>query len=120
MRSIDPDHLPVLRQFVAAVRESRRIWGLASDEGWALCESNVAPGTEVMPFWSTAEAAAAHCEDAWDGYAPTEIDLDEFLEHWTLGMAGDGVLAGADWNEELDGPELEPEILEEWLLGERR
>ncbi|MCB1737557.1 MAG: DUF2750 domain-containing protein [Gammaproteobacteria bacterium] len=117
--SIDAVHEAALRQFVKAVRQSGQIWGLESANGWALCEASQAPGTNVMPFWSSESAAAAHGVDEWGEYTATAIDLDEFLEHWTLGLAGDGMLAGVDWDESLEGVELEAEVLEEWLLGER-
>ena len=117
--SIDAVNEASLRRFVQAVRKSREIWGLESEEGWALCESIQVPGTNVMPFWSSESAAAAHGVDEWVEYQATPIDLDEFLEHWTLGLAGDGMLAGVDWDESLEGVELEAEVLEEWLLGER-
>lgn len=38
-------------KFIERVSESKLIWGLASEEGWGVCESNEYEDTDVMPFW---------------------------------------------------------------------
>ncbi|MCP5142486.1 MAG: DUF2750 domain-containing protein [Chromatiales bacterium] len=105
--------------FVRTVRARRCLWGLESADGFAVCESGLAPGTGVMPFWSGEELATRHAVGEWSGYRAVAIDLDEFLEHWTLGLAGDGYLVGIEWDASLEGAEVEAEVLEEMLLGER-
>jgi hypothetical protein len=43
------------------------------------------------------------------------IELEEFLEDWLTGMHEEVVLAGINWNEELEGVEIEPlDLLEEF------
>ena len=49
---------------------------------------------------------------------PTKIDFDDFIDEWLHGMHEDEVLAVPNWNQELIGPEIEPIILIEDLIGE--
>jgi Protein of unknown function (DUF2750) len=73
--------------------------------------------TDVMPFWSSQEAALVHCSEEWSDYKPEAIPLDVFCEGWLQEMYDDGVLIGTNWDESLNGPEVEPrEILEALAL----
>lgn len=116
---MDARHEAAVREFAKAVRAGQKLWGLVSEQGWAVCESVAAAGTDVMPFWASEADAARHAADEWAGYHAEAVDLNEFLEHWTLGLAGDGMLVGVAWDDALEGAELEAEVLEEMLLGER-
>lgn len=97
--------------FVARVLATGRVWGIKSEQGWAICPSNEYEDASVYPFWSDQASARIHCADAWDGCAPAPIDLDNFLADWLPGMHADNALVGPDWNEELVGPEIEPMAL---------
>jgi hypothetical protein len=103
-------------RFVSRVRETRLVWGLKSDEGWAVCESNEYEDTDVYPFWSDEADAVAHCTDDWAGFVPATLDLDVFIDTWLAGMSEDGVLVGTNWDEDLSGLEVEPSDLAEELL----
>jgi hypothetical protein len=68
-----------------------------------------------MPFWSQQEFAQFHCKEDWQAYKPVAIELVEFLEDWLTGMHEDVVLAGINFNADLDGTEIEPvDLLEEF------
>lgn len=42
------------------------------------------------------------------------LSLDEFLEDWLPGMHEDVYLVGVNWNQDLEGLEIEPlDLLEE-------
>lgn len=97
-----------LERFVARVLESGVVWGLKSDNGWAVCPSNEYEDASVYPFWSDQADARMHCADEWSGCTPTAIDLDHFLEDWLPGMHGDDALVGTNWSPELIGREVEP------------
>lgn len=103
--------------FVQRVKETSEIWGLKSDTGWAVCESNEYEDTIVYPLWSDADSAQIHCADEWAGYAPIAIDLEIFLETWLPGMDEDEVLIGTNWDAELSGMEVEPVDLARQLGG---
>ncbi|MBV5274409.1 MAG: DUF2750 domain-containing protein [Lamprocystis purpurea] len=118
MSDLSPDYQDHHERFVTRVRETGQVWGLKSDEGWAICESNEYEDTDVYPFWSDEAAAAAHCTDDWAGFVPTSLDLDLFIDTWLAGMSEDGVLVGTNWDEELMGLEVEPSDLAEELLIE--
>lgn len=105
-------------RFVRDARASGLVWGLKSDEGWAVCESGEYEGTDVYPFWSEEAEARLHCSDEWAGYTPTSLDLDLFIDTWLAGMSEDGVLVGTNWDAELSGLEIEPDELANALLGD--
>lgn len=106
-------------RFVDEVLESGLIWGLRSDQGWAVCESNEYEDTDVYPFWSGEAEARLHCCDDWAGFVPDSLPLDVFIDTWLAGMSEDGVLVGTNWDSELSGLELEPDDLAEELRGMR-
>jgi hypothetical protein len=106
------------QRFVHDVRDSGLVWGLKSDQGWAVCESNEYEDTDVYPFWSSEAEARLHCQDDWADFVPERLALDLFVDTWLAGMSEDGVLVGTNWDEELSGLEVEPDDLAEELLGE--
>lgn len=100
--------------FIKRVSESRTVWGLKSEDGWCVCESNEYEDTVVMLFWSD-EAYARQCAvEEWSHYSPTSIPLEEFMTNWIYGMNEDELLVGVNWNAKLIGLEVEPyELLKE-------
>ncbi|MFO6422810.1 DUF2750 domain-containing protein [Motilimonas sp. KMU-193] len=98
--------------FVSDSHKSETVWGLCNDQGqWLSLDSSEFEDSEVMPFWSQAEDAQCHCVDEWASFVPTKLSLEEFLEDWLTTLAADEVLVGLNWNNELDGEELEPKAV---------
>jgi hypothetical protein len=97
------------QRFIEGALESGQVWGLQSEEGWVVVDSTEYEESEVMPFWSDEEFARQHCVGEWAEFKPVAMDLEEFIEDWLAGMAEDGILVGPNWNEELEGLEVEPE-----------
>lgn len=95
-------------RFIVEAIDQGCVWGLEGPEGWALCPSEKEKETDVMPFWSQPEFAQAHCIDDWSVYKPVAVALEEFLEEWLPGMHEDVFLVGVNWNEDMDGEEVEP------------
>ena len=103
-------------QFIEEVIGTEVVWGLSNEEGWASCDSQDFEGRAVIPFWSDDKKAVKVCCDDWDGYLPTPIRFDEFIDDWLHGMHEDEVLAGVNWDPDLVGVEIEPLMLIEDLL----
>jgi hypothetical protein len=103
-------------RFVRRVRESEVVWGLKSNDRWAVCPSNEYEDSTVFPFWSDEAYAKRHCKDEWAEYVPTQINLDSFIDNWLKGMNEDGALVGTNWNLDLAGIEVEPIDLAKQLL----
>jgi len=97
--------------FVARIVEANAVWGLTKDETWATSSSAEFEDTEVILFWSEQKGAADCAEDEWATYKPESITLVEFLENWCVGMYGDQLLLGADWDTDLSGKEAEPLVV---------
>jgi len=102
-------------RFIVEAIDHGCVWALQGPEGWALCESEKHANADVIPFWSQESFAKVHCADDWEGYTPLAVDLEEFLEDWLPGMHEDVILVGVNWNEDLEGDEMEPlDLLEEF------
>lgn len=100
--------------FIEDALETGCVWGLENTEGWALCPSETSDDIDVMPLWSQPEYAAVHCKEEWSDYKPVPISLEEFLDEWLPGMHEDVLLVGINWNEAMEGIEIEPlDLLEE-------
>ena len=106
------------QRFIEHILESGQVWGLQSDDGWVVVDSTEFEDSEVMPFWSEEAYAKSHCVGEWDNFRPVAMDLDEFVEEWLVGMAEDGILVGPNWNDDLEGLEVEPDEVALQLTGE--
>lgn len=100
-------HQTEYQRFIDQVKADNVMWGLRFGDEWVVCDSTEFEDTEVMPVWSTKAEAQAQCVDEWAQYEPFEITLAEFLEVWVEDLSEDGVRIGPNWNEELDGIELD-------------
>ncbi|MGF1769780.1 DUF2750 domain-containing protein [Enterovibrio makurazakiensis] len=96
-----------IEKFVTVSRASGEVWGLQCKDGWVICDSSIYEDTDVMPFWSSRDAAAIHCVDEWEEFAPVAILIPEFLEEWLVDLAKDAVMLGPDWGSDLSGEEIE-------------
>jgi len=103
------------QRFIEDILESGQVWGLQSEEGWVVVDSTEFEESEVMPFWSDEAYAKNHCVGEWADFKPVAMDLEEFVEEWLAGMAEDGILVGPNWNDDLEGEEVEPEEIAEKL-----
>lgn len=104
-----------LDRFIVESIEHGCVWGLQGPDGWALCGSEKYENTDVIPFWSQESFARVHCQEDWKDYEPVAVELEEFLEDWLTGMHEDVILVGVNWDEELEGVEMEPlDLLEEF------
>ncbi len=118
-----------LDSFVKAICKSKIVYGLESEEGFAVSNSvdyddETGEPVEVICFWSE-EALADSCrKEDWANYQVVEIPLAEFMENWCIEMNNDGLLAGVDFDEALSGLEIEPlelimELIKELKSGNK-
>jgi hypothetical protein len=114
----DEHHRENHDRFVRDVKLTGLVWGLRTDRGWAVCDSAEYEETEVYPFWSDKAEASVHCTEEWADYAPAKLALDRFIDTWLPGMSEDGVLVGTNWDAELTGLEVDPDVLAQELLGD--
>lgn len=110
MESQTPEQ-DVIAEFVATALAQQQVWSLRDEEGWALAISEEDEDQLVMPFWTSAAAAAECAQDEWDGFEVTEIPLAEFTDDWLPGMSEDGYAVGLDWEADATGAAVEPELL---------
>jgi hypothetical protein len=104
-------------RFIRRVRETRQVWGLRSETGWAYCPSNHQE-TDVLLFWSDEAYAKRHAVAEWASYVATPVEFDAFIDRWLRGMHEDGLLAGVNFNSDLAGLEVDPVELANALVSE--
>jgi hypothetical protein len=100
-----------LSVFISQLSSKTEVWGLMGEEGWAVCPSIEFEETDVLPFFSSKEAADLLCSGEWEIYRPEAIPIESFLEEWLPGMHEDNAMVGLDWNTDLEGAEVEPSEL---------
>jgi hypothetical protein len=66
-------------RFVSRVKKNKLVWGIKSDDGWAVCPSNEFEDKTVYTFWSDEAYARRQCINEWSHYVPTSIQLDSFI-----------------------------------------
>ena len=101
--------------FVEEALATGCVWGLESEQGWAICPSVTNDELDVMPLWSQPEYAQVHVVGEWSQYQVVPISLEELLDEWLPGMHEDVSLVGPNWNADLEGDEVEPlDLLQEF------
>lgn len=106
------------QRFLDEVKQSGLVWGLANEDGWAVCPSIEYEETDVFPFWSQEHFAQALCVEEWSVYQAKSISVEDFLIEWLPGMHEDDTLVGTNWDAELSGMEVEPADLAKSLGDE--
>lgn len=101
--------------FIKKVVDNEKVWGLYN-EGWAMVADD--SGNEMIPFWPKKEFAEAYCSNEWSDYNAEEIDLDEFMDEWLVGMKKDGLLAAIFCVEGDNGVAVTPDTLKNDLNDE--
>lgn len=116
MEPLSDDLQENLDRLVVECLEKGCIWGLQDAQGdWALVSSVDNESIDVMPFWSDQRLAEALCGGDWDVYQPVAVEMEEFLDDWLPGMHSDVLMVGVNWNQNLEGQEMEPlDLLEEF------
>ncbi len=95
-------------RFIVEAIETGCVWTLEGEDGFVLCPAHVNEELLVMPLWSQPEFAQRHAAEEWSGYQVVPIALEELLDDWLPGMHEDLMLVGVNWNDEMQGDEIEP------------
>ncbi|SHG90307.1 DUF2750 domain-containing protein [Ferrimonas marina] len=99
---------PEIQRFVDAVTEQGQIWVLSTEGEYVVCDSVEFEQTDVMPLFSSEQAAKALCQEDWSEYEAKAVSVDDFFEQWLPSLDEDKVMVGLDWDEELNGVECDP------------
>ena len=109
MSNPDAEYEAKYDAFIAEIKQTGEVWGLCTDEDdWAVCASSAYEDTDVMPFWSNKTLAQAQCVGEWAVFHAQAIPMEDFLNDWLPDMHEDDVLVGPNWDENLEGLEVEP------------
>jgi hypothetical protein len=100
--------MDALEKFVSEAVNSGNVWGLIKDDNWAVSPSNDYENLEVLIFWSDKALAEKCAVDEWKDYQAESISTNEWVENWAAGMFNEQIVAGTNWNAELEGEEHDP------------
>jgi hypothetical protein len=80
------------------VKRTRMVWTVRDAGG--VPAPKTAEGTRAMPFWSslTRVQKIIRTVPAYRGFAPHEVQWDEFRDKWLPDLASDGYLIGVNWS----------------------
>jgi Protein of unknown function (DUF2750) len=100
------------QNFVKRVCETKIVYGLECEDGFATSSSNEFEDDNGEPlgiicFWSDKVLARSCKKNDWKDYEVTEIDLNTFIENWCIGLDNDGLLVGTNFDQNMFGFEIE-------------
>jgi hypothetical protein len=96
-----------LNTFASKVVKSGHLYLLSADDEYLVVDSVEYAETDVMPIFSTKEAALALCSDDWAEYQVAEVAVEDFFEQWLPELDKEGIMLGIDLDTELSGDEVE-------------
>ncbi len=95
--------------FISKLLKSGKVWGIRHSNGtWATTQSKEHEDTLVYMVWSDKAYAKSHCKGEWSDYAPSQIDLDSFINSWLTDIHESGQLVSPNWAPHLCEIEIEP------------
>lgn len=111
------------RRFIKVVCKTGIVYGLESKDGFASSSSVHFEDEDENPigiicFWAEKALAKSCIKNGWSDYEITEIPLPDFIENWCIGMGGDGLIVGTEFDQNMFGFEADPLELIIDLLNE--
>jgi hypothetical protein len=103
------DSLNRFKHFVSKVADWQKLWGVKNEDGWLV---PVAPENfEYFPLWPHPEYAQKCAAHNFPGNHPTEISLDDLMNHWLPRLQADDVKIAVFPNMEMTFWCIEPDEL---------
>lgn len=111
------------KRFLKVVCKTGIVYGLECEDGFATSSSVHYEDEDENPigiicFWAEKALAKSCTKSDWAGYEIVEIPLTEFIENWCIGMDGDRLLVGTEFDQNMFGFEADPLELIVDLLNE--
>jgi hypothetical protein len=104
-----------LALFIATVAQTKSVFGISDDEGWALLGDN--DDSDILPLFHDASIAEAFRKAAgFEDHEIEEIEMEELLE-WLQELDEDGAMVAICPNTRFEGAILEPAQLMADLIG---
>ncbi|WP_099711793.1 DUF2750 domain-containing protein [Flavobacterium sp. 9] len=99
-------------KFIKKVCETNIVYGLKNEVGFATSNSNEleeedGEPIEIICFWSEEIRARICAKNGWENYKTVEIELNDFIENWCIGIDNDGLLIGINFDQNMFGYEIE-------------
>ncbi|WP_428225402.1 DUF2750 domain-containing protein [Flavobacterium sp.] len=100
------------KKFIQTICETETVFALQNKEEFAITyshnyEDEEGDPVQIICFWSEENLAKACINHEWTAYKLYEIDLADFMENWCVGIDMDGLMAGTDFDGNLNGYEAD-------------
>jgi len=103
-----------LSLFIETVADTKQVYGLSDDEGWALLGDD--NDTDIIPLFHDHHLAEAFRKAAdFKQYEVEMLEIDELIE-WLEEMDEDGLMVAVCPNTRFEGAIVEPDQLKTDLL----
>ena len=76
--------------FIADAAQNNSVWGLYSDTGWCLAQTD--NNTSALALWPQSQYAQACAEGIWQGAVAREISLDKLLNELLPALDQDNIM----------------------------
>ena len=106
--------------FYQEVLRAGEVWAIRDGAGFP---APLTPEGRAMPFWSARSRAMKVIDnvDAYEGFEPVQLTLDEWRSRWLPGLAKDGIRVGLNWSgARAVGYDLNPDDVEDNLSARLR
>ena len=106
--------------FYAEVLDRGEVWAIRDGNGYPAPEAD---GRRAMPFWSSRARAQRIIDtvEAFRGFQPVALTLQEWRARWIPGLLADGLLVGLNWSgARATGYDVAPDDVERNLMARRR
>lgn len=106
-----------LNDFVNTITSSNCFWMLTNKSSdWATVESERYLNTQVLPIWSTKEAAIEACTEDWQEFRAVPVKMPKWYSIWLPQLMEQDMLIGIVDQQNKQCQELEPSTLTSALI----
>lgn len=113
----------MINTFIQTIVRNNELFVIEDKEGAAMSQSLLFQNEDGSPvgvicFWSDKSKAQNCCAEDWEEYRPQAICLGTFIEDYLVPVYNESLIAGLDFNVNMEGTEADPLHIIELLIAE--
>lgn len=103
----------IRQKFIEEAIARETVFVLEDKNGTAYCESlffrtDAGEAVPVVCFWSSRPLAESAATESWAHYKINEMCLATFIEDWLVQLYNDSLIAGVNFDRNMEGTECDP------------
>src|SRR5690554_7375194 len=112
----------MIHTFIQTIVQNNELFVIEDKEGAAMSQSLLFQNEDGSPvgvicFWSDKKMAQNCCAEDWKEYRPQAICLATFIEDYLIPTYNESLVAGLDFNADMEGTEADPLNILELLIA---